>query len=137
MGNWQNSYAYNIDDAQEELENVAWFFKEHPVDIHLYKLWYKADEPFKKTKKHQEFLPSFEEISEEMDSLLNQSKKTKHSEDYWNDNYENYINTDNPIIKNYMLCILHYNIFMYQIQRKLYNKNILENIQSKKQLKKN
>ena len=136
MGNQQNSYAYNIDNAQEELENITWFFKEHPVEKKMYKLWYEADEPFKKTKKHQEFIPSFEEISEEMDSLLNQSKNSKHSEDYWDDNYENYKNTKNPIIQYYKLCILHYS-FMNVIIRKLYNKKILENIQSNKQLKKN
>jgi hypothetical protein len=125
-------------DAKKELENVAWFFKENPVDKKKYKLWYEADNQILKAAKYKEFLPSFEEISEEMEKLLlNHSTKLKTSKNpiddednndyYWNNKYYDYKNNSgNSKIQYYFLCILHYR-FMVLISIKLYFCNILKN----------
>ena len=56
------------------------FFKEHPVDKKLYKSWYEADEKANsilsvKLVKYKELLPSFQEISEEMERIIQQNSR--------------------------------------------------------------
>ena len=140
MGNQQGIDKESYLDAKEELENVAWFFKENPVDKKLYKSWYEADEKANnilsvKLVKYKELVPSFQEISEEMEKLfLNHSTKLKTSKKpiddyYWRERYYDYINTKNLEIQYYFLCVLHY-IFMGLILKKLFYCNFLKNKKS-------
>jgi hypothetical protein len=136
MGNKHGIDKESYNDLKEDLENVAWFFKEHSVDKKLYKSWYEADEKANNIVsdesggKYKELLPSFQEISEEMERIIQQQKpkktKTPIDDYYWDDKYYDYINTTNSEIQYYYLCILHYK-FMRLILRKLFYCNFLKN----------
>jgi len=140
MGSGQSQEQQEYLEAQQEIEQVAWFFKKYPIEKQEYKTLYNDDENNLKTQAFKELLPkTFEEFWKEMEEILkNNSEKLKNSKKptgqfFWGKKYYNYKESDNSKLKHCYLLILHY-AFMHLILRKIYFYNKYVNQSKEKNL---